>query len=481
MQPAPATEPPCPPEVAPGAARIYCNRTLNLHRIQAIGYDMDYTLIHYWMQTWEGRAFEHLKERLAANGWPVQRLAFDPDQAMRGLIIDTERGNVVKANRFGYGKTAYHGTRQLSFAELREVYERVLIDVTERRWQFLNTLFSISEACMYMQLVDLLDRGELPAKLDYEDLYQIVRRSIDETHLEGKLKAEIISDPASFVALDPEMPLALLDQKMAGKKLLLITNSEWTYAAPMLDYAINPFLPEGLTWKDLFDIAIVGARKPDFFSARMPVFEVVSADGLLREHFGPLLTGHVYHGGNAALVEESLGLHGEEILYVGDHIEVDVGISKSILRWRTALILRELEQDIAATAGFREHEAEIGRLMAQKEALEAAYAHLKLSRQRKRKQYGPAPADLPAGWQADLRRLRDEMAEIDARIIPLAEAAGRLHNPNWGMLMRMGNDKSYLARQVETFADIYMARVSDFAASTPFAYFRSHRGSLPHD
>ena len=29
------------------AQRIFCNRTLNLRSIQAIGFDMDYTLVHY--------------------------------------------------------------------------------------------------------------------------------------------------------------------------------------------------------------------------------------------------------------------------------------------------------------------------------------------------------------------------------------------------------------------------------------------------
>ena len=47
--------------------------------------------------------------------------------------------------------------------------------------------------------------------------------------------------------------------------------------------------------------------------------------------------------------------------------------------------------------------------------------------------------------------------------------------------MRAGNDKSHLARQVERYADIYMSRVSNFLHQTPFVYFRSPRGSLPHD
>src|SRR5690606_40528275 len=62
---------------------------------------------------------------------------------------------------------------------------------------------------------------------------------LDATHMEGRLKAEIISDPDRFVILDEETTLALLDQKYAGKKLLLITNSEWGYTVPMMSYAFE--------------------------------------------------------------------------------------------------------------------------------------------------------------------------------------------------------------------------------------------------
>jgi hypothetical protein len=34
---------------------VYCSRTLNLRAIKAIGYDMDYTLIHYDVNAWEVR------------------------------------------------------------------------------------------------------------------------------------------------------------------------------------------------------------------------------------------------------------------------------------------------------------------------------------------------------------------------------------------------------------------------------------------
>lgn len=46
------------------------------------------------------------------------------------------------------------------------------------------------------------------------------------------------------------------------------------------------------------------------------------------------------------MVENSLNIHGDEILYVGDHIYTDVSQSKVHLRWRTALICRELEEEV---------------------------------------------------------------------------------------------------------------------------------------
>jgi hypothetical protein len=66
-------------------------------------------------------------------------------------------------------------------------------------------------------------------------------------------------------------------------------------------------------------------------------------------------------------------------------------------------------------------------------------------------------------------------------IAPLAARAATRLNKNWGLLMRAGNDKSQLARQVERYADVYTSRVSNFVYATPFAYLRAPGGSLPHD
>src|SRR5699024_2790501 len=106
-------------ELPPPARRIYSNRTLNLRSIRAVGFDMDYTLVHYHTDLWERRAFAHARHGLERRGFAVSDLVFDPELFSLGLIIDTELGNVIKANRFGYVKKAFHGTRPLSFEDQR--------------------------------------------------------------------------------------------------------------------------------------------------------------------------------------------------------------------------------------------------------------------------------------------------------------------------------------------------------------------------
>src|SRR3954447_1481803 len=89
--------------------QVYCNRTMNLRSIKAIGYDMDYTLVHYRVDEWERVAFEHGRRALALRGWPVEHLSFEPRSVIQGLVFDLELGNLVKATRFGYVIRAHHG------------------------------------------------------------------------------------------------------------------------------------------------------------------------------------------------------------------------------------------------------------------------------------------------------------------------------------------------------------------------------------
>jgi len=462
--------------------RIFGNRTLNLRRIRAVGYDMDYTLVHYRMEEWERRAYHHTRRLLARRGWPVEGLEFDPSRVIRGLTIDLELGNLVKPTRFGYVIRAAHGTRFLEFEEQRAAYARVVVDLGDPRFVFLNTLFTLSEATLYAQLVDLLDTGSLSGVMSYSDLYRVLRATVDEAHLPGTLKEEILADPSRFLEPDPDTVVALLDQRHAGKRLMLITNSDWDYARRLMAIAFDSQLPKGMTWRDLFDLVIVGADKPGFFTESRPLYRIADeAQGLMRPQHGDLEPGGVYFGGDASRVEEHLGLSDDEVLYVGDHLYADVHVSKAVLRWRTALILRELELEIDELEAFRPTEEALRSLMGEKEALERRLAQARLDRQRARHGYAPPSAPVPDDAEAQIARLQEALVALDDRIAPLARAAGEILNPWWGPLMRSGYDKSLFARQVERYADVYTSRVSNFLYETPYAFLRAARSTLPHD
>jgi HAD superfamily 5'-nucleotidase-like hydrolase len=467
----------------PPGRGVFCNRTLNLRAIRAVGFDMDYTLVHYDVDAWERRAYAYLKQKLQDQGWPVDDLEFPAGFAVRGLAIDTHLGNLVKADRFGYVKRACHGMRRLEFDEQRTAYGRQLADMSDPRWVFLNTFFSLSEASMYAQLVERLDARRFGKRaLGYADLWQKVHDALDSAHAEGRLKSEIVAAPTDYVVLDEDLPATLTDLRQAGKRLLLVTNSDWAFTQAMMSHALDRYLPAGVGWRCLFDLVIVSARKPEFFSGRAAAFQLVSDDGLLRaspEGALPLGPG-IYVGGNAALVEASLGLAGSEVLFLGDHLYTDVRVSKDVRRWRTGLIVRELEQEQADVATKQHQQDRLDELMAEKAQVEFEQAHLRLRLQRTERT--PASSRTAAArLESRIGRLRSRIERLDEEIGPLALAVGQIFNQTWGPLMSAGADRSYLARQLEESADIYMSRVSNLLYQTPFAYLRAPRSRMPHD
>lgn len=466
---------------------IFCSRTLNFRSISTIGYDMDFTLINYNVVLWEARAYAYGIETLRQQGVAVEGLRFDPSLVMRGLIIDRKLGNIVKADRFGYVKRAMHGTKFMSPAKIADAYGRTLIDLRSPRWTFLNTLFTVAEAVLYAQLVDRLDEGGVPntAAHSYEELHGLVSKALIRSQVEAMLKQEIINNPEKFVELDPDLPPTLLDQKQAGKRLLLITNSDYEYTSTMMSYSFDRFLPAEMRWRDLFDMVIVSARKPDFFSSDQSLYEVVTEDGLMRP-CQSVTVGGLYCGGSARMVEKAVGVSGDDFLYVGDHIYTDVSVAKINHRWRTCLILRELEEEIKALNAGRQHREQLKRLMNKKEKLGDLFSMLRLVLVR-RKNKRTFPDNVDAFLHENeieeiLGKLLVAMERLDADIAPMLVEDGGHFNATWGYLSRAGlNDKSHLQRQIEKYADIYTSRVSNFLRYTPFMYFRSPSQSLAHD
>lgn len=143
--------------------QIFCNRSLNMKSIVAVGFDMDYTLAQYKPDTFESMAYAGTTKKLVNNlGYPKDLLEwkFDWKYMVRGLVLDKKRGNILKMDRHKYVKVAYHGFQRVSREERQATYGFTLSrdSYDEPDYALIDTLFSLAEAYLFMQLVDFQDQ-----------------------------------------------------------------------------------------------------------------------------------------------------------------------------------------------------------------------------------------------------------------------------------------------------------------------------------
>src|SRR5258706_7000101 len=82
--------------------RVFCNRNLRMDSIEMIGFDMDYTLALYHQDRLEQLSIElTLGKLIEKHGYPetIRSINYDPQWAIRGVMVDRQLGNVFKLER----------------------------------------------------------------------------------------------------------------------------------------------------------------------------------------------------------------------------------------------------------------------------------------------------------------------------------------------------------------------------------------------
>ncbi len=453
--------------------RVYVNRTLNLKRIKAIGLDMDHTLIRYHTEKFEGLSHTLIKEKLVKNlGYPqaVLDLPFDYHIAIRGLVVDRKKGNLLKLNRHSAIRASFHGLKPLDFKVQQKTYHSTYIDLGSPEYLAIDTSFSISLATLFAQIVELKSTQNNLTFPDYSTIADDVLNMLDEAHRDGSLKSQVGKNLSKFVIKYPELVQALEKFIRHGKKIFIVTNSDFHYTKLLLDYAINPFLKNHKNWMELFEIVVTSAQKPRFFTENIKLLKVNPADGSMTnfdEKMGP----GVYQAGCASLFTRDLELQADEILYIGDHIYGDILRLKKDCGWRTAMVIEELESEIQKNTKVAPVTKKIDDLMAKKEPFEDELTELMT-----KKIEGSNGAS-----EDKIEELQRRISEIDTQISQLIKQQQTEYNGNWGQLMRAGNEESYFAYQVERYACVYMAKLGDLFELSPRTYFRAPRKPLSHE
>jgi HAD superfamily 5'-nucleotidase-like hydrolase len=476
--------------------RVFCNRNLRMDTIEMIGFDMDYTLALYHQDRLEQLSMELTLQKLVdKHGYApdILQLSYDPRWAIRGLVVDKKYGNVFKADRHSYVGRCYHGFREVNHDERKAIYRNEKINLSSDRYEWIDTLFALPEAVMYLTLVDWCDRQGAPA--DHDKLFTDIRTAIDEAHRDDTLKSVIKADLGAFIIKDPLLGETLHKFRSSGKKLFLLTNSLYDYTASVMSYLLDGERKAYPSWRNYFDIVMVAAGKPAFFNELRPFVQIDPATGAPvsngnGESIKHLSRDKVYQAGNVIAFEQLTGIKGEQVLYIGDHIYGDILRLRKQHMWRTAMVLQELEREISVSDRLEAQIKDLDLLDRRHRNLESEidYQSLRLKKiQRLIEDGATAPPlrtrleEVRRVTRASLDALRDRAGLMDAEVDSLEDRIDRAYNPHWGSCLREGNENSRFGEQVNDYADLYTSQVSNFGPYSPLRYFRAPRRPMPHE
>lgn len=474
----------------PPTRRIYCNRNLRMDQVQVVGFDMDYTLAMYRQSEMDRLSIEATAHKLVDKGYPESLLtmSYRARFPIRGLLVDRHLGHVLKTDRYRYVKKAFHGTRELTREQRREVYHRKRVKPDPERFHAIDSLFALSEVTVFAAVVDALDQPL--SQLDYGKLFDDVRASIDEAHRDGTLKSIITGDIARYIERDELLAPTLHRLRSAGKRLFLLTNSEPHYTDAVMGHLLGGGLPEYPSWKSYFDVVVTGAAKPAFFARDAPFEEHVPGGQLQTQKVKELQRGRIYTGGSLSAFEELMGVGGDRVLYVGDHIYGDVLRAKKESAWRTLMIIQELTDELGATERLATEIARVDKLSLRLHALHDGLRE-RLATLRTLERLLDDSA-LTAERRVELEaarvrikrasdRIRAQTRTVEAEHTALETEVEAAFHPFWGSALKAESELSSFGEQVERYACLYTDRVTNLLHYTASHYFRGPRHRMAHE
>ena len=491
----------------PRPRRLFTNRDLDFEKVPVVGFDMDYTLARYRQHELEALSLEATVDKLVARGWPelLREVQPDPEFAIRGLLVDKLRGNLLKMDRHGYVGRVYHGRTILDRPQRKAIYASQRVGRERTRFSYVDTLFSLPEVTLYAATVDLIDNepaawgpGGPP---DYATAWNEVREAIDQAHQDDSIKSRIKADVAAYFDKDPDLAPTLHKLRSSGKKLFLLTNSYYPYTNAVMSYLLGDEDDAYDDWTAYFDWMICGSKKPAFFTKNEPYWLIDRATGeRTGEPVAEPAKGKIYEGGNQEGLQRAIGVAPDEIIYVGDHIYGDIVQSKKTSGWRTVLIVEELEREVIVRSDYdvalreiltmselweqlseevsdqRYHQRGLARLDAA--AVREAYAAR--GQTMTSEEAATLLADIKAKAKARFERLRAQEDSVAEHVKQRSAEVDLAFNRYWGSVFTERYDASFFGSQLEHYACMYTSRVSNFLFVSPHRYFRAPHGEMPH-
>lgn len=461
--------------------RIYVNRNIKMENVKAIGFDLDYTLCVYKKYNFENLAYrETIKKLVKEKGYPktLLDLVYSPNRFIRGLLIDTKKGNVLKLTKFNYVARAINGESFLSYEERKALYKNAKIIMPSKSLHAVDTLFSIPEVYLFSQLVEMKKRKLLDNTFTYGKIFRDIRECLDKSHQDASIKNKVINNRVKYIAKDLRLRKTLKYFKTSGRKIFLITNSNWEYTDAVMSFILGE---KTECWVKYFDIINVDAKKPVYFTKKN---SFKSKD---RINNSIILVEGNYHN-----FENILGVKGENVLYIGDNIYGDMLLAKRWTSWRSAMIIEELTREVEIKEKLRnvilrakKLDEERAKIDYEVLTLYLQIERLKIKKKLKKQKGDFAKMNEDAGM---LHVMKGKITKLEMKlkktIDDLEESRKKIEdsfNKDWGELFREKEELSWFGDQMRNFVCLYTGKVTNFYNYPLNKYFKTPTDFLPHE
>lgn len=329
-----------------------------------IGLDLDNTLLRYNVTNLVHLEYEMLARFLVERrGYSGERLLKpltddDLDFMQKGLLLDFERGNILRVSPDGVIRRACHGSHLLNTDQIREIYP-------EQRWEATNAFcrdvmtawsgplaeklrslldyFDIVTSVVFARAIDTLDE-ERGSPLDryniWPDILAGLFHMFSREHFQSNkgIFGHVKRNPEKYLHKCSSDTISWLREVKKKFATFLLTGSNADFVNFTASYAL------GDDWRSLFDIVVCFAKKPGFFINNRPFLEVVNnneTDVASRD----LKRGEMYSQGNWNDLLEFLaritGKTNQRCLYIGDNLIQDIYVPNAFAQCDTLAVIEE--------------------------------------------------------------------------------------------------------------------------------------------
>uniref|UniRef100_A0A6B2L3F0 Uncharacterized protein n=1 Tax=Arcella intermedia TaxID=1963864 RepID=A0A6B2L3F0_9EUKA len=292
----------------------------------------------------------YLVEKLGYQKELFEERPYDPSFLLRGIVLDKNNACFLHINHERKVVAAVHGTKRILTAqEIEKLYKNepvAFIGVSNERYWGCTSYFEIPYLYTFAVLVDWYDShsNEKDPMSSYEN-YQTINRHIFGCiefiygNHESWFFKEMNENTGKYIESRLNIRKYLEDlKKNTSTKVLLLTNSSYSYASLLLNYAF------GSDWDSVFDLKIYSASKPYFFVQEKPFYELGKGGPKGSPTTSLHLNGN-YCAGNSKQLTAFFNTLKEKstICYFGDEVIGDILVPNQYAGWDTISIVEELE------------------------------------------------------------------------------------------------------------------------------------------